>query len=123
MADRRYLELLPAEAATSQIDVALQNAPVNRQRRVAQAHRTVWMRQWLCRRQLCGTYENLMVELNREDPRAYKNYMRMDIVLFSEILTRIIPHIEKERTNWREPLEPGLKLAVTLRHLATPTQT
>ncbi|XP_030844777.1 putative nuclease HARBI1 [Strongylocentrotus purpuratus] len=38
---------------------------------------------------------------------------------FHELLTRIAPRITKQDTNYRKSLEPGLKLAVTLRFLAT----
>ena len=70
-------------------------------------------------RRLHGHWDNLLVTLRRDDPAQYFNYMRMSPQLFDEILERIEPAIEKSATNAREPLPPGLKLAVTLRHLAT----
>ena len=39
--------------------------------------------------------------------------------MFDELLDRVGPRITKKMTNCRSPLEPGLKLAITLRHLAT----
>ncbi|XP_041355337.1 putative nuclease HARBI1 [Gigantopelta aegis] len=39
--------------------------------------------------------------------------------MFDELLERITPFIEKEDTNYRKALEPGMKLVITLRHLAT----
>ncbi|KAK6166501.1 hypothetical protein SNE40_023170 [Patella caerulea] len=44
-----------------------------RQRRV----RAIWVRQWINRRPQLGLYDRLMVELRNEDPRAFKNFMRM----------------------------------------------
>lgn len=38
---------------------------------------------------------------------------------FDHILTLIRPHITKQDTVMRKAIEPGLKLAVTLHHLAT----
>ncbi|KAK7108048.1 hypothetical protein V1264_015850 [Littorina saxatilis] len=43
----------------------------------------------------------------------------MDPVAFHEHLTRIEGRITKQQTHWRKPLAPGLKLAITLRYLAT----
>lgn len=39
--------------------------------------------------------------------------------MFDEVLDRVRPHVEKAQTWYRDPLPPGLKLAVTLRYLAT----
>ena len=63
--------------------------------------------------------EELMVELRDEDPAAFKNFVRMEPASFQELLMRVGPRITKRTTWFREPLEPGLKLAITLRHLAT----
>lgn len=52
---------------------------------------------------------------------AYSNYLRVDED-FKELLERIehpAPGIEKQLTFWRRPIEPGLRLAITLRFLAT----
>ena len=39
--------------------------------------------------------------------------------MFDELLKRVGPRIMKQHTRYRAPLEPGLKLALTLRHLAS----
>ena len=39
--------------------------------------------------------------------------------MFRKVLGRVGPLITKKDTQWRDVLEPGLKLAITLRHLAT----
>ncbi|KAK6188557.1 hypothetical protein SNE40_004712 [Patella caerulea] len=86
-----------------------------RQRRV----RAIWVRQWINRRPQLGLYDRLMVELRNEDPRAFKNFMRMPPVMYDELVERLTPTLTKETTNWRAPLDPGLKVAITLRHLAS----
>ena len=43
----------------------------------------------------------------------------MEPAFFYLIEERITPHLRKSVTNFRKPLEVGLKLAVTLRHLST----
>ncbi|XP_071512151.1 putative nuclease HARBI1 [Diadema antillarum] len=60
-----------------------------------------------------------MKELHAEDVSSFTNFMRMEPQVFNELLTRIAPRITKQDTNFRHSLEPGLKLAITLRFLAT----
>ena len=45
--------------------------------------------------------------------------MRMSPCQFQEILTLLYDKIQKQHTNWREPILPHVRLAITLRHLAT----
>ena len=60
-----------------------------------------------------------MVELRAEDDTAFRNFMRMPPPMFDELLNRLQDRLTKEETNMREPIAPGLKLALTLRHLAS----
>ena len=53
------------------------------------------------------------------DPAAFKNFTRLTPEVFDEILERVAPVIQKQQANYRHPLSAGLKLAITLRHLAT----
>ena len=46
-------------------------------------------------------------------------YTRMEPAMLRELLDRIEPRITKRTTYMRTPLEPGVKLAITLRYLAT----
>jgi len=79
----------------------------------------VWVRPWIGRRMELGLYDRLMVELRNEDPRAFHNFMRMPPAMYDEIVERLTPLLLKQTTNWRAPLDPGLKVALTLRHLAS----
>ena len=91
-----------------------------RERRIRR--RSCWVRPWLSadRRHQLGHYSQLLNrELRCEDVCTYSNYVRMPPDLFDEVLGRITPGIEKKSTRLREPLSPGLRLALTLRHLAT----
>ncbi|XP_041367099.1 uncharacterized protein LOC121381808 [Gigantopelta aegis] len=58
-------------------------------------------------------------ELAQEDHTGFQNFLRVDSALFQEILDRVGPKIERQATFMREPLEPALRLAITLRYLAT----
>ena len=82
------------------------------------AHR-VWVREWITKRTDHGLYDRLMVELRNEDQRSFKNFMRMPPDMFDEIVQRLTPALRKQTTQLRDPHEPGLKIAVTLRHLAS----
>ena len=54
-----------------------------------------------------------------DDPTAYRNFIRMPPEILQELEQRLDPETQRERTWMRDPLSPGLKLAVTLRHLAS----
>jgi len=93
--------------------------PAGRRRRFI---RTCWTRPWLTeeRRQQYGHYTSLLdTQLRLEDPGAFRNFTRFTPEVFDEILERVAPVIQKQQTNYRHPLSAGLKLAITLRHLAT----
>jgi DDE superfamily endonuclease len=93
---------------------------LNARRRVRRRRRrAMWVRQWIIRRPQLGLYDRLMVELRNEDPRAFKNFMRMPPVMYDELVERLTPALTKETTRLRAPLDPGLKVAITLRHLAS----
>ena len=83
--------------------------------------RAMWVRPWLAadRRLQFGQYDQLMTELRLEDHHSFTNYLRMEPAMFDEILQRVGPSITRQDTRMRRALEPGLKLAVTLRYLAT----
>ena len=81
--------------------------------------RSIWVRQWLHRRPQLGQYRKLLAELKKEDTKGFKNFLRMDYPTFREILDRIEPRIKKKGCNFRKPLSPGIKLAITLRYLAS----
>lgn len=70
-------------------------------------------------RPVLGQYEQLMALLEQHDMAGFKNYLRMDPAMFYEILERITPRIQKQNTSMKRALEPGMKLAATLRFLAT----
>ena len=106
-ARRNYLDILAAL-------LVAEEAMRRRQRR----RRRYWVKPWIQRRVLQGQYENLMAELMRESRGDFQAFLRMEPAMFHELLQRVTPHIQKDRRR-RAPLEPGLKLAITLRYLAT----
>ena len=105
------------------MELGLHQVDVIRRRRKRRGHRTFWVRPRISRRRQFGLYDHLLVELRNEDQASFKNFMRMPPPpeMFDELLTRVDPRITKQNTNYREALDPDLKLALTLRHLAPGT--
>jgi len=81
--------------------------------------KSVWVREWLLNRDKYGMYEKLMKHLEQGDVKSFRNFVRMDPGMFNQMVEDLKPLIQKKRTNWRKPLPAGLKLAITLRYLAT----
>ena len=68
---------------------------------------------------LDSNYDNLMVEPEREHHGDFTNYLRMYPAMFHELLLRMTPRLEKKDSKWQKALQPGLKLAITFRFLAS----
>jgi len=100
-ANRETLEILRELA-----DIVGQLQTRKKLRRTARRRRW-WVRGWLARRELHGQYDNLLHELNREDPGEYKRFLRVDADFFGYVLERVTPYIEKQDTRWRPALKPG----------------
>ena len=94
--------------------------PIADHRRRRRRQRRWWTRPWLTqeRRLQFGQYSTILAELREGDTSSFKNYMRMTPEMFDELLQRLAPRLQKSDTNCRKALDPGLKLAVTLKHLA-----
>ena len=69
--------------AASSIILATVMKNKNKKRR-----RSCWVRTWVCeeRRQCCGAYHALMRELEDEDTKGMKNFIRMDSSSFLEVI-------------------------------------
>ena len=106
------------------LDANLHIVTYEQNRRRRRRQRRWWSRAWLSpeRRLQFGLYDQLMMELRRKDQRSFMNFMRMPTEMFDEILDRVGPRIAKQHTFWRVPLDLGMKLAITLRHLASGTK-
>ena len=60
-----------------------------------------------------------MQELRTVDPDRYHTYFRMSREPFDLLPAKIGPSITRQRTNFREPIDPAQRLVVTLRYLAS----
>ena len=61
----------------------------------------------------------LHVHVEREAQGDFVNFVRMELAMFHELLNRDSQRLPKQHTKLKIPLQPGLKLAITLRYFAT----
>ena len=80
--------------------------------------RTVWVKPWLMRRVTLGHYDTLMQELMRESRGDFRSFLRIEPAMFREMIDRLTPRIAKH-DDCRPGLPAGMRLAITLRFLAT----
>ena len=81
-----HLRAWQIQLARQQRGLTLQMALLLRQQRAAaeinrnarRAQRAIWVRSWIQRRDRLGAYRGLMRELNVEDIKALKNFLRMN---------------------------------------------
>ena len=73
----------------------------------------------MTRRNKLGVDNTLLQEFRLEDEDEYKRFLRMTPDNFSELLKLIETDIQKQNTYLRDAIPAKIKLAVTLRFLAT----
>ena len=120
--ERRLLQqVLLLQGQQAIIDAHAVFLVVRRRRRRQKQCRSIWARRWLSaeRRLQYGQYDRLLAELRMENVHSFFNFLRMQPEMFNELLNRVGTRIQKNDTLWRKSFEPGLKLAITLRNLAT----
>ena len=76
---------------------------INRKRK---RKRSVWTKSWISKRLEYGAYHSLIQELSAVDHDAYKNFLRMDMASFQELLLKVAPLICKKNTIMRRSIEP-----------------
>lgn len=81
--------------------------------------RSVWVKPWLQRRPTLGAYDTLLKEFQLADQKEFEQFLRLSPQLFEELLQIVEPFLKKQNTVMRDSLSPKLKVAATLRFLAT----
>ena len=71
---------------------------------------------WLNRTQQ-GEFDNLVKEMRLSDHAAHFEHFRMSPAQFDELLNIVGPAITKKASTFREPIQPAMKLAITIRYL------
>ena len=95
------------------------NQPAVQQERRPRQQRSCQTRPWLQRRELYGQYEHLMREIKEEDPKAFQIFQRLTPTVWNELYEKVAPRLQRKVTPMRDPISPGLRLAITLRFLAS----
>ena len=83
--------------------------------------RTAYVKPWLTRRNKLGVGNTLLQEFRLEDEDEYKRFLRMTPDNFNELLKLIETDFQKQNTHLRDAIPAKIKLAATLRLLATGT--
>jgi hypothetical protein len=81
--------------------------------------RTMWVRTWLTLRPDQGAYGNLLHMLREHDIKGFKNFTRFTPAMFVDMVQRLTPRVRKQDTWLRKCLPVDIKVAITLRYLAT----
>lgn len=77
-----------------------------------------WSKDWFLKRQKY-THENLLKDFMLTEVADFKNYVRLNVEQFQELLKLVTPLIQKKNTVMRDAIPPFQRLSVTLRYLAT----
>lgn len=81
--------------------------------------RKVWVKPWIARRKDLGFSATFLSETRIEDPKTYRNFLRMSPEKFDELLELVRPYITKSDTFFRDAIPAKVKLEVVLAYLAT----
>ena len=88
-------------------------------RRLSRKRKRMWVRK-INQARLCkGEYHSLIREMRLRDHESYFKYFRMTPSRFDHLLSLVGPAIIRQETNFRKPVSPGERLAVTIQYLAT----
>ena len=80
---------------------------------------SIWTKPWLLRRTFLGIYNTLIEAYRIVNQTSYNFFLRMTEGNFLEILYYIENDIKKQDTKFRQAIPPNIKLAATIRFLAT----
>lgn len=81
--------------------------------------KTIWVRERIRSHPRFGVYHQLIQELRLADGAMYRNFLRMDMSTFDELLKLVAPYITYQDTNMRQAISQGERHALTLRYLAS----
>jgi hypothetical protein len=90
-----------------------------RRRRVMVLSRNTWTKRWITRRQIQGAYANFITELNVEDPKKFRQFLRLERQHFKEILSIVSPVISNQFNRQSAQEKVFLSLSVFLQQVCS----
>uniref|UniRef100_A0A023F1D4 Putative nuclease harbi1-like protein n=1 Tax=Triatoma infestans TaxID=30076 RepID=A0A023F1D4_TRIIF len=90
-----------------------------RNKKKREEKRSVWVRKWVLQREEKGLFTNLLKELQKEDDKSYKNFLRMSHEDYECLLKKVEPLVKRKDTHLRRAISASERLTLTLRFLAT----
>ena len=95
--------------------VAMAGAVVVHRRRRRRRRRSVKVKSWIMERPVCGAYNKLFNDLLNTDETSFRNFVRMDLPAFEELLSRVEFALSKNRTRLSQPITARERLCVVMR--------
>jgi hypothetical protein len=83
------------------------------------SRRHVWVKPWIRTRNLNGAYHTLFNDLLNFDEASFRNFIRMDLPAFEDVLSMVENEISKCDTKLRRSISARERLCLTIRYMAT----
>lgn len=89
------------------------------EREIKRRKRKMWVDNYLENRETFGFFAEFNTMLRQQNPKLFKNTVRMNVDDFNLLAERVRPFIQRQDTQFRKAISVEERLAVTLRYLAT----
>jgi len=63
--------------------------------------RSVWVKSWMMEKPVCGAYNKLFNDLLNTNETSFRNFVRMDLPAFEELLSHVEFALSKNRNRLR----------------------
>ena len=81
--------------------------------------RSLWVKSYIMERPVCGAYNKLFNDLLNTDEMSFRNFVRMDLPAFEELLSRVEFALSKNRTRLCQKIAARERLCIVMQYLAT----
>ena len=70
-------------------------------KKVKKRKRCTWVQSWLQNRPTLGAYHALLQELQCSDQKSLRNFLRMDVDSYAQLIQKVAPLITRQETSMR----------------------